>query len=241
MTQDSVTNVGDYYPEINKPTGYTYKYVMLDGTGATLPNGGAGPALNHIKKYVIGSTADTGGKVDPSGSTGQNQYILRLADVYLIYAEAALGSAASTSDATALNYFNAVHSVRAGLTPVNSITFQDILKERRVEFACEMMYWFDLKRYYYREGSAASGEANAAIINISYQSRFWHFYPRPGSTADQNTIAYYALFKGDQVAGDNPIPPAVVAAGMNLPIPVQEVINDPLLAPSATPVDYVFH
>jgi hypothetical protein len=35
-----------------------------------------------------------------------NTYMMRLAEVYLIYAEAVLGNNATTSDETALDYFN---------------------------------------------------------------------------------------------------------------------------------------
>ena len=45
-----------------------------------------------------------------------NTYMLRLAELYLIYAEAIMGNSSSTSDATALQYFNAVRA-RAGLAP----------------------------------------------------------------------------------------------------------------------------
>ena len=36
-----------------------------------------------------------------------NTYMMRLAEMYLIYAEAALGNSASTTDATGFKYFNA--------------------------------------------------------------------------------------------------------------------------------------
>ena len=47
--------------------------------------------------------------------------MLRLAEVYLIYAEAILGNNPSTDDADAMEYFNKVRK-RAGLEPQNSIT-----------------------------------------------------------------------------------------------------------------------
>jgi hypothetical protein len=78
-------------------------------------------------------------------NTGINTMILRYSDVLLIYAEAVLGTEGSTSDAAALSAFNNVRQ-RAGLLPKESITLDDIMHERRVEFAFEGDYWFDIQR-----------------------------------------------------------------------------------------------
>jgi hypothetical protein len=72
-------------------------------------------------------------------------YILRYADVLLIYAEASMAGAASTNDAGALKAYNQVHN-RAGLPSVSTITLDDVLHERKVEFAYEGDYWFDIQR-----------------------------------------------------------------------------------------------
>ena len=58
-------------------------------------------------------------------STPINTYILRLADVYLMYAEAILGNDESTTDADALFYFNEVRK-RAKVDELASITWDDI-------------------------------------------------------------------------------------------------------------------
>ena len=46
--------------------------------------------------------------------------MMRFAEIYLIYAEAAIGNNTSTTDATALDYYNKVRT-RSGLaaTPIN--------------------------------------------------------------------------------------------------------------------------
>lgn len=110
------------------------------------------------KKYVIGAPGDA----DNNGKTafqagGDNTYILRYADVLLIEAEAILGQSAhpgtgtgipltaSTSDATALKYYNMVRA-RVGVPTVTSFTYAQLLNERRLEFALEQDYWFDLCR-----------------------------------------------------------------------------------------------
>lgn len=110
------------------------------------------------KKYVIGAPGDA----DNNGKTafqagGDNTYIMRYADVLLIEAEAILGQSAhpgtgtgipltaSTSDATALKYYNMVRA-RVGVPTVTSFTYAQLLNERRLEFALEQDYWFDLCR-----------------------------------------------------------------------------------------------
>ncbi|MDR0792060.1 MAG: RagB/SusD family nutrient uptake outer membrane protein [Chitinophagaceae bacterium] len=131
---------GDYYPEIEQKTG-----------GLNISLDTANPA--HIKKYVIGSPADNGGK-GMNMAAYINTYMLRLAEVYLIYADAILGNSASTSDATALQYFNAVRT-RAGMPTESSITFKDIFQEKRIETAMEGNAWYDILRWYYFDPKAA--------------------------------------------------------------------------------------
>jgi hypothetical protein len=51
----------------------------------------------------------------------------------------------SCSDATALQYLNMVRQ-RVGVPVVTSFTYKQLLRERRLEFALEQDYWFDLGR-----------------------------------------------------------------------------------------------
>ena len=60
-------------------------------------------------------------------------HLLRLSDVYLIYAEASL---LTGSNGPALEYVNKVRE-RAGADALASVTFEDIWKERRLELAGE--------------------------------------------------------------------------------------------------------
>lgn len=101
----------------------------------------------NIKKYVVGTADDNDGKVTGM-HTEVNTNMLRLAEVYLNYAESILGDKASTSEPEALKYFNMVRT-RAGMPALSVITFDDIFKERRVEFAMEGNYWYELVRLYY--------------------------------------------------------------------------------------------
>ncbi len=98
---------------------------------------------SSIKKYVVGS---------PSGNKGKggfmrtyiNTNILRLSEIYLIAAEA-IAKGGNTNDPRAVEYFNKVRR-RAGLIEKSTLTFNDILKERRIELAFEGDYWYDLGR-----------------------------------------------------------------------------------------------
>jgi hypothetical protein len=133
---------GDTYWELNRGGGgFTYNANLV---------GEASTQLN-IKKGVTGKPSDFPAiGVDNSGFS---TYMMRLAEVYLNYAEAILGNDASTSDATALQYFNAVRT-RAGLDPEKeSINWEKIRHERRVEFCMEGRYWYDLvaRSYYERQ------------------------------------------------------------------------------------------
>jgi hypothetical protein len=135
---------GDFYPELNKKDG---------GTNVT-------GSLGYIKKYVIGSPADNGGKGNFMAAY-INTYMLRLAEVYLIYAEAILGNNASTSDADALKYYNAVRT-RAGLAAATgSITFDDIFREKRIETAMEGTAWYEIMRLYYFNPAKAKAYVTA--------------------------------------------------------------------------------
>ena len=150
----SVASYGEFYPDMNmKNGGYTY--------GETENPGNQGA---NIKKYVIGTTADNGGISEP-GNSGPNTYMMRLAEVYLNYTEAVLGNSASTTDT---EYFNRVRT-RAKMESKKSITYEDLRHERRMEFAFEGQYWYDLvRRSYYRQQEVIN-YMNHQQRNASYE------------------------------------------------------------------------
>jgi len=130
------------WKNVNFPNGFTYD-TMPGGQPDDAYHITTGTRSNSLK-YVIGPKS-TGFNFSSQGGNDMPIYILRYADVLLIYAEAVLGTQASTSDPSALAAFNAVHE-RAGLSPVSSLTKDMIMYERRVEFAFEGDYWFDIQR-----------------------------------------------------------------------------------------------
>lgn len=130
---------GDVYPELLiNSGGFKYKKVY-SATGA------------NFRKYIVGSAAERNDVFFMR--TSQNTIILRYSDILLMRAEAIMAGAASTTDGAALSAFNEVRK-RAGLAIKTVLTRDDLFNERRLEFALEGQYFFDLKRRGLAEASA---------------------------------------------------------------------------------------
>jgi len=71
--------------------------------------------------------------------------LIRLAEMYLIRAESNIRLGAPYVGATPLDDYNTIHT-RAGLTPADSVTLNDIILERRLELAFEGHRIHDIKR-----------------------------------------------------------------------------------------------
>ena len=197
----------DHYDEIQKATGgYTY-----DKTDEAL----------NVKKYVCGSTKDNA-KISTQNCP-VNTYMMRLSEVYLIYAEAVLGNDESTTDPAALEYFNKVRE-RAGLTDKQSITFDDIRHERRMELCMEGQYWYDLVRWSYYD--------QQKVINyIKNQKRdvvtpvLWD--------ADTQTLNVDDSRSADSRSIGN-----IDSSIFLLPYPESETVQNPLLKEDPVPYDF---
>ena len=171
-----------------------------------------------VKKYVVGRPEDNDGKVTQQ-HTEINTYMLRLADVYLVYAEAILGNAASTSDSRALQYFNAVRT-RAGVPAKASITADDIYVERRLELAMEGQAWYDIVRLHYYNPSKALTLLNSQdrgsyriVPNAATNATSW--------TITSDTPTFYPVTESNFLL---PYPAAELTAAPNLrkpPVPYQ--------------------
>ncbi|MCR5456291.1 MAG: RagB/SusD family nutrient uptake outer membrane protein, partial [Bacteroidales bacterium] len=101
-------------------------------------------------------------------SSAINTHMMRLAEVYLNYADAALGNESSTTDATALEYFNKVRA-RAGLDPVEKISYEKLRHEYRLETAFEGLYWYFLVRRAYVDQAGVVGYLNSQDRNRTYK------------------------------------------------------------------------
>ncbi|SER01036.1 Starch-binding associating with outer membrane [Hyunsoonleella jejuensis] len=104
-------------------------------------------------------------KFPTDGEIGDNDWIvLRYADVLLLYAEAILGGAESTTDQRAIDAFNQVRA-RAGLDEVVNLTKQQLLDERQVEFVYENQRLYDLIRF---------GEADRVLTDFSNRNSLFY-------------------------------------------------------------------
>lgn len=110
--------------------GYTYKHNWM-----------------QLKKGVLGLKSDVLPCNIAQMASPLNTYIQRLADVYLMKAEALLGNDESTTNPEALAAINAVR-IRAGVQPLKVLTFESLLRERRIEFCMEYFNWWDMVTYY---------------------------------------------------------------------------------------------
>ena len=198
----SVMQQGFFKPEWKTPSfpnGFTYDTTTGTDNLLHVFTGTRSSSL----KYIVGPPTTAGEVVDPGGFSNMNTYMLRYADVLLIYAEATLGTAASTNDATALAAFNRVRT-RAGLPALSSLTKDIILHERRVELAFEGDYWYDVQRQGYTKASQ--------IINAQERGT----YSYDGSTinhqgASFNTPAklYLPIPQAETVSDPKLLEPAV--------------------------------
>ncbi|MDR0864693.1 MAG: RagB/SusD family nutrient uptake outer membrane protein [Candidatus Symbiothrix sp.] len=202
---------GDYYPDINKANGgLTYDEVTFS----------AAPRWLSVKKGITGSNKDNSaiGRMN----SALDNYMLRLAEVYLNYAEALLGNSASTTDATALEAFNAVRT-RAGLPARTSIVWEDLRHERRVEFCLEGRYWYDLvSRAYYKQQE---------VINyLNGQNR--GVVPPYLFDAPNNLRIDPDRDEGTRAVG------TATAAIFKLPYPESELLQNPKLREAPVPFEF---
>ncbi|KQX14427.1 RagB/SusD family nutrient uptake outer membrane protein [Flavobacterium sp. Root420] len=179
--KNTIMTDGDFYPELLKNQGgFTYKKI-LSSTGA------------NFRKYIVGSAAERNDVFFMR--TSQNTIILRYSDVLLMHAEAILAGAGSTTSAAALSAFNEVR-LRAGLPTKTVLTRDDVFNERRVEFALEGQYFFDLKRRGLAEATAIisqqevgfySDDARTELVSrkITPGSNYFEL-PLPQSAIDTN-------------------------------------------------------
>lgn len=224
---------GDYYPNLAKAQGgYTYKYVNRDSEGSVVEDRNEMNA--HIKKYIIGKSADCGGNVGIQQDAANNIYLIRLADMYLTYAEAIMGTANSTSDSKALEKFNGVRK-RAGVSTLDNITYLDILAERRREFAFESVSWFDVLRLRYREGDQVALD----YVNNGYgtgYNRVAQYIAKDGidQTQENQDDSYKIVQSRAEYAQYDPI--ILTKDAFIVPIPAAVSTSSPAL--SGEPVDF---
>jgi starch-binding outer membrane protein, SusD/RagB family len=215
----------DVYPDINQVGGgWRVDSTLFNNAVITAPGqpgNGYGNDHAYVKKYVIGSPADNGGL---GGSQNENMstYVYRLADVYLVYADAILGNTGTTSDPEAIKYYNLVRS-RAGAYTKTSISYADLLLERKVEFAFEGHAFYDWKTWYYFDPADALQyftNQNRGTYNITYNggNPFITFF---GSNGLPGTLSY-----------------PIIAQTADLPYPESEDLVAPILQQPPVAFDF---
>ena len=229
---------GDFYEYFwTDKGGFDYLRFMYD---ADYGVGGPGSlqcqtGSNNVK-HLYGDAQD---HKDATGYDAANManmlptHLLRLGDVFLIYAEACV----LTGDAgTALEYVNYIRNRACvehdGSMNLTSVTWQDIWKERRLELAHECDRWYDfVRRSYY--------DMDATIAELKAQRR--NTYSGLGDVYE----TYYTegkwpkSFKADEVfymdpnrvgvpdwANPEPVP-NVTASSFTLPFPTEDVVYNP--------------
>lgn len=231
---------GDSYPNLGGG-GYSYKNFSEDESTES-----SNEMLAHVRKYVIGANSDCGGLAGASNQdAGNNLYLLRLADVYLCYVEACIGAGSSTTDALALDVFSKVRA-RAGFSNrVETITYDQLIKERRVEFALESINFFDVKRMSYRNMSTALSYLNGMQRHRQYISNSGYTWQERNAAGAYHT-GFTSVDPADDPAGKGSIfylnkNSAVInitERNLVLPVPAETVTKTPSI--TQEPVDYPF-
>ena len=219
--------------------GFDYIKFLYDKKYAPGSNDGlqSGTGAN-IAKHLYGNDADhvkTFGRSAGKQSSDLSTHVLRLADVYLIYAEAKIGNAGSTSDASAIDaYYQVWHRARPTLfDKPSSITLDDVLKERRLELALEGDYWFDLVRMsYYNVEKAMNIIKNQKRNAYNGLADLYKAYYNKGNGNGPWDVDESKMFYDTSTPKPN-----VTASIFQLPFPQGDVVYIPHLMEEAQHVD----
>lgn len=164
--------------------------------------------------------------------------ILRLADVYLVLAEAqCLLDGGTTTNFDAISAYKAVHgravpsdySTNAAFYGMTQLTFDDVWKERRLELACEGDRWYDFVRLSYYK-------MNDAIKEIKNQKRnaWWNLgdtyeaYAKGGAWSVDDTKCMY---------DSETAKPNVTESSFTIPFPQEDLVYNKHLSEDPIHVD----
>lgn len=227
---------GDHYSEITQcPSGGECQQLIVPANSED-DEGKDYNGRVWVKKYIIGRPEDNNGRVQQQ-RTDIGTYMLRLADVYLVYAEAVLGNSGSTSDPDALRYVNEIRE-RAGLSLKTSITWDDIFDERLKEFAMEGQAWYDFVRLHYYNPAKAY-----QILSDQFRG-FFRIYPTKFEDQGGRDVAvqWEVMKEISDEEGDNPAPLQdyfpVSESNFYLPLPATELTTAPNLRKDPIPYNF---
>lgn len=188
---------------------------------------------SNTVKHLYGNSQD---HVDGAGHSASYMksslatHLLRLSDVYLVFAEAKLGTASSTTDADAIDAFYAVrHRANSSYTRPESITWDDVWKERRLELAMEGDRWYDYVRVSYHNPQFCIDElTNQKRNGFNGLNELYKSYFENGSWSVNTSSMNY-----DETTSA----PNVTLSSFTLPFPTEDVVFNPNLMEDAIHVD----
>lgn len=183
----------------------------------------------NYAKHLYGDVADHTAAFGYPSFGMYNQlptHILRLGDIYLVYAEAAF----LTGDtASALTYVNKIRE-RANAAPVASVDYETIWKERRLELALEGDRWYDYVRRSYYDVDACIKDLKAQrrsswsgldAVYKTYVTDAQGNYMGPGTRPwDASAVTY----SGSEELTN------VVPSMFTIPFPTEDVVMNPNVA-----------
>ena len=201
------------------------------------------PTGCNVVKHLYGNNADHVTVLGTSAARMASSLctpLLRLADVYLVLAEAKV-LMGQTTDADALKAYNAVHQ-RAipSAAAETSLTFDKIWKERRLELACEGDRWYDFVRLAYYNPTKAINELKSqrrnqywnldGMFKEYFKTGQWQLVNKDKDGKDQT--AMYA----SPSDGGAPIP-NVTENSFTIPFPMEDLTFNPRLKDEPIHVD----
>lgn len=206
--------------------GFDYLRFIYDDTYNSAATGTLQSATgSNSVKHLYGNAQDHVNGAGHSAAYMKNSlatHILRLSDVYLIYAEAMMGTARQTTDASAIDAF---YEVRHRAVPTyvrpTSITWEDVWKERRLELAMEGDRWYDYVRVAYYNPQFCIDELTGQKRNSFFGlGNLYEAYYNTGSwSVDTDNMRY-----NDSVSAPN-----VTEDSFTLPFPTEDVVFNPHL------------
>lgn len=195
-----------------------------------------GPCCAQFVKHIVGRNCDHVAELGVGlqrMAYGNHTHILRLADVYLVLAEAqALLDGGTTTNADALDAFNKVRQrAVSSATLATSITWEQIWKERRLELACEGDRWYDFVRLSYYN-------VDEAIAQLKAMKRGTY----GGRSGDKDAFkawfnSGYTVWDGTEVKFTAEQTPNISKSTFSLPFPDTDLLMNPLLTQDPIEVD----
>ncbi|MGM9726644.1 MAG: RagB/SusD family nutrient uptake outer membrane protein [Prevotella sp.] len=228
--------------------GYTYDHLWADHGGLNyldfIYNKDYNPSAtgslqsatgSNSVKHLYGNTNDHVSALGISPARMSNAlatHILRLSDIYLVYAEAKLGaSRTASSDPEVIDAF---YTVRHRAIPTASrpteVSWNDIWKERRLEFAMEGDRWYDYVRVSYFDPDFCVNELTSQKRNV-----FWGLddvyknYQSSGSWVISSSVAYDEQTSAPNVMAMMKKDPESGKSYFFLPMTAEDVLYNPNL------------